>query len=98
MAEELWRNLAAEQHADVARAFGGAVAEMPRALVELAWSSPAPLAIVPMQDLLGLGSEARMNRPGVVDGNWRWSFGWDELPDDFEATLRAALARHGRIA
>lgn len=93
-----WRSLAAEQQADVARALGGAVAEMPRALVELAWSSPAPLAIVPMQDLLGLGSEARMNRPGVVDGNWRWSFGWDELPDDFEATLRAALARHGRIA
>jgi 4-alpha-glucanotransferase len=71
--------------------------DMPRALVELAWSSPAPLAIVPMQDLLGLDTTARMNRPGVKKGNWRWSFRWDQLPGDFDAALRASLDRHGRI-
>jgi 4-alpha-glucanotransferase len=42
------------------------------ALMELAWSSPAALAIVPLQDLLNLGSEARMNVPGRADGNWAW--------------------------
>ena len=42
------------------------------ALIELAWSSPAALAIAPLQDLLNLGSEARMNVPGHADGNWRW--------------------------
>jgi 4-alpha-glucanotransferase len=42
------------------------------ALMELAWSSPAALAIVPLQDLLNLGAEARMNVPGRADGNWRW--------------------------
>ena len=46
--------------------------EMPWALVRLATASTAQLAVVPAQDLLGLGSEARMNTPGVRDGNWGW--------------------------
>ena len=92
-----WRGLPAWRQAEVARALGEDVPEMPRALVELAWSSPAPLAVVPMQDLLGLGTEARMNRPGIGEGNWRWSFGWDQLPGDFEARLRESLHRHGRV-
>jgi len=41
-------------------------------LMELAWSSRAALAMAPLQDLLNLGNEARMNLPGRVDGNWRW--------------------------
>ena len=40
--------------------------------IELAWSSVAALAISPLQDLLNLGQEARMNVPGRADGNWRW--------------------------
>ena len=43
-------------------------------LMEVAWSSPARLAIAPLQDVLGLGSEARMNLPGTQEGNWRWRF------------------------
>ncbi|HYZ40626.1 MAG TPA: 4-alpha-glucanotransferase [Stellaceae bacterium] len=42
------------------------------ALIELAWSSAAALAIVPLQDVLDLGAEARMNVPGRAEGNWRW--------------------------
>lgn len=41
-------------------------------LIKLAMSSSAVFSIVPMQDILGLGSEARMNRPGVAYGNWSW--------------------------
>jgi 4-alpha-glucanotransferase len=41
-------------------------------LMHLAWSSPAALAIAPLQDLLNLGAEARMNVPGRADGNWSW--------------------------
>jgi len=41
-------------------------------LIELAYSSRAELAVVQAQDVLGLGSEARMNRPGRTGGNWRW--------------------------
>lgn len=42
------------------------------ALIEQAWSSPAALAIAPLQDLLNLGSDARMNQPGLAEGNWQW--------------------------
>ena len=42
------------------------------AFIELAWSSVAALAMTPLQDLLNLGKEARMNVPGRVEGNWRW--------------------------
>jgi len=41
-------------------------------LMGLAWSSIAALAMAPLQDLLNLGKEARMNVPGRPDGNWRW--------------------------
>ena len=49
------------------------------ALIELAWSSAAALAIVPLQDVLSLGAEARMNVPGRTDGNWRWRCSEDML-------------------
>jgi len=42
------------------------------ALMGLAWSSTAALAMAPLQDLLDLGQEARMNVPGRAAGNWRW--------------------------
>src|ERR1700678_1904393 len=48
-------------------------------LMRLAWSSPAALAIAPLQDLLNLGSEARMNVPGRAEGNWRWRVREDML-------------------
>jgi 4-alpha-glucanotransferase len=50
----------------------GTCADAAPELMRLAWSSPAALAIAPLQDLLNLGSEARMNVPGRADGNWRW--------------------------
>jgi 4-alpha-glucanotransferase len=43
-------------------------------LVRLAWGSVADYAVAPLQDLLGLGTEARMNLPGRAEGNWRWRF------------------------
>jgi 4-alpha-glucanotransferase len=58
--------------------------DMPGALTHAALASVAQLAIVPMQDLLGLGTEARFNTPGTVSNNWRW-----RLPDD---ALNPALA------
>ena len=50
----------------------GASGEVASALLRLAWSSVAALALAPLQDLLKLGAEARMNVPGRVEGNWRW--------------------------
>ena len=65
-------------------------------LVELALSSRARLAIVPAQDLLGLGSEARLNTPGRSDGNWRWRLRRGQLTHDLAERLRALTKRHGR--
>ena len=41
-------------------------------LIRLAMASIADIAIIPMQDILGLGKEARMNRPSIAQGNWEW--------------------------
>lgn len=46
--------------------------EVAPALMEMAWSSAAALAMAPLQDILNLGSDARMNVPGRAKGNWRW--------------------------
>lgn len=70
---------------------------MPQALLELAWGSPAPLAICPLQDLLGLGSEARMNIPGTVRNNWSWRFDGSTLTAELAADIRARLAAHARL-
>ena len=54
-------------------------------LINLAWSSVAALAMTPLQDLLNLGSDARMNLPGRAVGNWRWRCTEDMLtPAVFE--------------
>jgi 4-alpha-glucanotransferase len=63
----------------------GTSADAAPELMRLAWSSPAALAIAPLQDLLNLGSEARMNVPGRADGNWRWRVREDMLsPQAFQ--------------
>lgn len=66
------------------------------ALIEAALQSPARLAVIPMQDLLGLGSEARMNTPGVEQGNWNWRFHWDQVTPALTRRLAALLAQTGR--
>ena len=79
------------------RASGLDPAEPHWSLIELALASPAELAIVPAQDVLGLGSEARMNRPGIADGNWRWQLAEGQLTDALAARLRTATERSGRV-
>jgi 4-alpha-glucanotransferase len=68
------------------------------ALVNLAWSSPAALAMAPAQDLLNLGSEARMNVPGRTAGNWRWRCTEDMLPQSVFSWLRALTESSNRCA
>jgi 4-alpha-glucanotransferase len=67
-------------------------------LIEMAEGSRANLAIVPAQDVLGLGSEARMNRPGEVEGNWSWQLQPGELTDEHAARLRELAVSAGRAA
>jgi 4-alpha-glucanotransferase len=68
-------------------------------LIELALTSPATLAIVPVQDVLGLGTGARMNRPGTTGGtNWRWRLEPGQLTDAQATRLRDAVEASGRAA
>jgi 4-alpha-glucanotransferase len=67
------------------------------ALIRLAHASPGVVAIVQMQDVLGLGGEARMNVPGLVDDrNWSWRLDPDAPTPDLAARLREATAEAGR--
>jgi 4-alpha-glucanotransferase len=64
--------------------------------IRLALMSPANTAIIPLQDVLGLGSPARMNTPGRPEGNWRWRFTADMLTDQVAGRLRELTERGGR--
>lgn len=71
-------------------------ADMKNAMLETIFASNARLALVPMQDLLDLGTEARMNVPGTTEGNWQWRFQWQAVPDDLASALHQCLLKHQR--
>jgi 4-alpha-glucanotransferase len=71
--------------------------DMVQALVREAMKSAAGLAIVPAQDVLGLGTEARMNQPGTIGGNWAWRLEAPGLTRDHAALLRAMAAIYARL-
>lgn len=66
-------------------------------MIRLAHDSIAALVIVPLQDLLNLGSEARMNVPGVAEGNWRWRFTAEMPVQEALAHLREVTAQSQRL-
>jgi len=66
-------------------------------LVETALSSRAALSMIPAQDVLGLGNDARMNRPGEALGNWGWRLGPSELTRELAAGLRVATEATCRL-
>jgi 4-alpha-glucanotransferase len=59
-------------------------------------ASVANMAIIPLQDVLGLGSDARMNLPGTVSGNWRWRFSPQALTKEVTTRLRSLTALYDR--
>jgi 4-alpha-glucanotransferase len=66
-------------------------------LIEAAFGSPARLSVAPLQDYLELGSDSRMNVPGVADGNWTWRLPRALLTKEVASRLRALGERTGRI-
>ena len=72
--------------------------DLPAALLRWLFGSVPRLVVLPMQDLLGLGAEARMNTPGTVVGNWSWMLHWDQVPASLAARTRELAARYGRVA
>ena len=65
-------------------------------LIEQAWASVAHTVIIPMQDVLGLGTEARMNTPGVPSGNWDWRFTWSQIRSNHKVFLKHITEKYNR--
>lgn len=64
--------------------------------IELAWSTPASTVIAPIQDVLGLGSAARFNRPGKQRGNWAWRLNNKQLTGALALRLARLTSKYGR--
>jgi 4-alpha-glucanotransferase len=72
--------------------------QLPAELIRLAMMSVANTVIIPAQDVLGLGEEARMNRPSTSSGNWEWRLLPDQLTTAHAETLLELTTIYGRCA
>jgi len=70
--------------------------DVARELMRMAWSSVADYALAPLQDVLGLGSEARMNKPGRASGNWDWRLRGGQFTPEAVEWLGGLTAVYGR--
>jgi 4-alpha-glucanotransferase len=93
-----YASLGEAERSFVRRYLGCADEQVPWQLLRTALLSVADLAVLPLQDLLGLGSEARMNTPGQAGGNWSWRFSWEQPGDWAAPVLRDLTFVSGRLA
>jgi 4-alpha-glucanotransferase len=82
----------------VLRYLGTAGREIHWDVIRLALMSPANLAIIPVQDLLGLDNRARMNTPATTAGNWRWRLLPGRLTASVARRLRDLTETYGRLS
>jgi 4-alpha-glucanotransferase len=75
---------------------GGMAETIHTDMIKAAFSTDAKLAIAPLQDYLGLGSEARLNIPGTSSNNWRWRFQQDQLSADIRGQVARLVEQSGR--
>lgn len=92
-----WYEAASEPERDFVRRYLGRDGrDVAWDLIRLAWMSVGDLAIAPLQDVLNLGTEARMNLPGRPHGNWGWRFKADQLTPLLEARLAELTGLYAR--
>ena len=92
-----WETAGEEQRRRVRDYLGTDGGDIQWAFIRAAYASVARRAVVPMQDVLGLGSEARMNTPGRADGNWAWRAKADAFRPELAARLRRLAELTGRV-
>ena len=91
--------LTADERADFVRYAPTATADPVRTLIRLGWASVADLVLAPVQDFWGLGSEARINTPGTLAGNWRWRAAAGRMADgEWVEFLREITTTYERAA
>ena len=94
-----YANASKEEKAFAAEYLGVTGAEATRkALLRMGHGSVAELFVAQIQDYMGLGSEARINVPGVAEGNWRWRLSSGQLTEKLAAEIRALTWTFGRCA
>ncbi len=91
-----WNGLDDSARGFVQQVLGCDATHVREAMLTMVFESRADLAVVPMQDLLGFGSEARMNTPGTVDGNWAWRMAPGLLTDELAHNLKEQLIKTAR--
>ena len=92
-----WYESASEHERDFARRYLSVDgSDIAWDLIRAVWASKALFALAPMQDLLSLGSEARMNYPSRATGNWDWRMREDALSDELRGKLRELNSETGR--
>jgi len=92
-----WRALQPHERQRVQIYLGRDGSDISWDFIRLALASVADLVIVPIQDALNLGSEARMNTPGLPGGNWGWRYTSDMLTIELVERLSGLTATYGRI-
>jgi 4-alpha-glucanotransferase len=93
-----WYTQAPEKERDFVRRYlGRDDSNLAWEFIRLVFASVADTAIVPLQDVLGLGSEARMNTPGLASGNWSWRFKWEQVPYWIAPQLKDMAVVYGRV-
>jgi 4-alpha-glucanotransferase len=91
-----YQELSDDQRKAVCHYLGDSSEPMPGLLVRTALASVARLAVIPMQDMIGLDSSHRMNIPGVTEGNWSWRFEWDQVQPEHRQRLQDWIRLYGR--
>ncbi len=76
--------------------FDDAGSEINWVMIRAVLASVAGVVIVPLQDVVGLGSEVRMNLPGEVSGNWKWRYRRGALTAELSARLRSLVMLYDR--
>lgn len=93
-----WRALNGRDQSFIGEYAGHWIHEPAWELLRLAWGSVADLAVAPLQDILGLGSDARMNVPGKAEGNWKWRMKWEYFPYGVNERIADLTERFNRLA
>ena len=91
-----YHSIDAEEKRNLHRYLGPTPEPMPWALIRLAYASVADVAVIPLQDILGLGTEARMNTPGKGCGNWSWRYRAHDLHTELHDRLLDLALTYGR--
>lgn len=90
--------LPADIRSRVDNSMGGELDDMPWPFIRLALDSVADLVMLPLQDVLCLGSESRMNVPGTVtESNWQWQFSWGQITPGLEEKIHSLVKTASRL-